>query len=175
MKAVAKWDNDEMTSTRVKPKTLKTVARAVEPMPMAEPMPGIQLVLADAIHWMTERDDNSLHAIVTDPPYGLLEYDDKEFASLVTRHQALGLVVALDFAEGVREKLADMGLEAVAKSDLMERVRLWDPLKQKIAVQALVYYTQYKEQNSALLERIRAFFKDLDAKAEAGVVSPLPE
>lgn len=101
--------------------------------------------------------------------------DVAEFASLVTRHNALGLVVALDFAEGVREKLADMGLEAVAKSDLMERVRLWDPLKQKIAVQALVYYTQYKEQNSALLERIRTFFKDLDAKAEAGAVSPVPE
>ncbi|HBQ94037.1 MAG TPA: hypothetical protein DD856_02220 [Sulfobacillus sp.] len=85
-----------------------------------------------------------------------------EFASLVTRHQALGLIVALDFAEGVREELVEMGLEPVAKKDLLERVRLWDPLKQRIAVQALIYYTQYKEQNSALLTRVRTFFKDLD-------------
>ncbi|PSR25533.1 MAG: hypothetical protein C7B43_16620 [Sulfobacillus benefaciens] len=88
--------------------------------------------------------------------------DVAEFASLVTRHQALGLIVALDFAEGVREELVEMGLEPVAKKDLLERVRLWDPLKQRIAVQALIYYTQYKEQNSALLTRVRTFFKDLD-------------
>ena len=85
--------------------------------------------------------------------------DVAEFASLVARRQALGLIVALDFAEGVREELVEMGLEPVAKKDLLERVRLWDPLKQRIAIQALIYYTQYKEQNSALLNRVRAFFK----------------
>jgi Fe2+ transport system protein FeoA len=93
--------------------------------------------------------------------------DVAEFASLVARHRALGLIVALDFANGVREKLLDMGLEPVAKKDLLERVRLWDPLKQRIAVQALIYYTQYKEQNSALLNRIRAFFIDIEEQAEA--------
>ncbi len=87
--------------------------------------------------------------------------DVAEFASLVGKHRALGLVVALDFADGVRERLISMGLEPVAKKDLLERVRLWDPLKQRIAVQALIYYTQYKEQNSALLTRIRAFFNDV--------------
>lgn len=60
----------------------RQAVRAPEPMPLAEPMPGIQLVLADAIQWMTERDDNSLHAIVTDPPYGLLEYEDKDHQKL---------------------------------------------------------------------------------------------
>lgn len=88
--------------------------------------------------------------------------DVAEFADLVTRHSALGLIVALDFAEGVRGHLVDMGLEPVAKKDLLERVRLWDPMKQRIAVQALVYYAQYKEQNSALLARIRQFFEDLE-------------
>jgi hypothetical protein len=92
--------------------------------------------------------------------------DVAEFASLVTRHSALGLIVALDFAEGVREHLIDMGLEPVSRSDLTERVRLWDPMKQRIAVQALVYYAQYREQNSVLLGRIRKFFADLE---DAGV------
>lgn len=55
---------------------------APEPIPVAIPLPGIQLVLADAIQWMAERDDNSLHAIVTDPPYGLLEYEDKDHGKL---------------------------------------------------------------------------------------------
>lgn len=67
---------------------LQTQTRPVAPMPAAEPTPvaapmsGVQLILADAIQWMAERDDNSLHAIVTDPPYGLLEYEDKDHEKL---------------------------------------------------------------------------------------------
>lgn len=90
--------------------------------------------------------------------------DVAEFAELVTRHKALGLVVALDFADGVKEKLAEMGIEAVSKADIIERVRLWDPMKQKIAVQALVYYAQYKEQKAALLARIRSFFQEIELR-----------
>lgn len=36
------------------------------------------LVLADCFSWLRERAENSLHAIVTDPPYGLIEYSDEE-------------------------------------------------------------------------------------------------
>lgn len=80
-----------MTTTREQeqPQT-RPIARIVEaipetePTPITAPMPGIQLILADAIQWMTERDDNSLHAIVTDPPYGLLEYEDKDHGKLRT-------------------------------------------------------------------------------------------
>lgn len=36
------------------------------------------LVLADCFSWLRERAENSLHAIVTDPPYGLIEYSDAE-------------------------------------------------------------------------------------------------
>jgi DNA modification methylase len=32
------------------------------------------LHLADCLRWMEARDENSIHAIVTDPPYGLKEY-----------------------------------------------------------------------------------------------------
>jgi DNA modification methylase len=36
------------------------------------------LNLADAFAWMEARDENSIHAIVTDPPYGLKEFTDVE-------------------------------------------------------------------------------------------------
>lgn len=46
------------------------------------PMAGVELVLADALQWMAQRDENSLHAIVTDPPFALVEYDDKDHTKM---------------------------------------------------------------------------------------------
>ncbi|MCY4654643.1 MAG: site-specific DNA-methyltransferase, partial [Dehalococcoidia bacterium] len=37
---------------------------------------------ADSFNWLDTRQDNSIHAIVTDPPYGLQEYTPKEQAKL---------------------------------------------------------------------------------------------
>ena len=34
-------------------------------------------ILGDAIGWLNELPANSIHAVVTDPPYGLIEYQDK--------------------------------------------------------------------------------------------------
>lgn len=39
-------------------------------------------VLADAIRWLADLPPDSLHAIVTDPPYGLVEYEDKDHDKL---------------------------------------------------------------------------------------------
>jgi site-specific DNA-methyltransferase (adenine-specific) len=39
-------------------------------------------VLDDAMHWMESIPRSSLHAIVTDPPYGVLEYQDKDHEKL---------------------------------------------------------------------------------------------
>ena len=36
------------------------------------------LVLADSLEWMRRVPENSLHAIVTDPPYGIKEYDQDQ-------------------------------------------------------------------------------------------------
>lgn len=36
------------------------------------------LILDDCIEWLGRQQANSIHAVVTDPPYGLLEYSDKE-------------------------------------------------------------------------------------------------
>jgi site-specific DNA-methyltransferase (adenine-specific) len=40
------------------------------------------LLHADALDWMRTREPCSVHAIVTDPPYGLIEYSDQEQAKL---------------------------------------------------------------------------------------------
>ncbi|MEO8124179.1 MAG: DNA methyltransferase [Burkholderiales bacterium] len=41
-----------------------------------------RLVLADCNAWLAEQPANSIHAVVTDPPYGLVEYSDAEQAKL---------------------------------------------------------------------------------------------
>lgn len=40
------------------------------------------LLLADAIQWLTELPPCSIHAVVTDPPYSLIEYDQKNHQKL---------------------------------------------------------------------------------------------
>ena len=40
------------------------------------------LVCADCTDWLRRQAPNSIHAVVTDPPYGLLEYTPKEQAKL---------------------------------------------------------------------------------------------
>ena len=41
-----------------------------------------QLVHGDCFDWLRERPPGSLHAVCTDPPYGLLEFSEKEVAKL---------------------------------------------------------------------------------------------
>jgi len=38
--------------------------------------------LADSFQWLAEQRRNSIHAVVTDPPYGLLEYHPRELAKM---------------------------------------------------------------------------------------------
>jgi DNA modification methylase len=40
------------------------------------------IFLADSFQWMHAREPHSIHAIVTDPPYGLKEYSEKEQGKL---------------------------------------------------------------------------------------------
>ncbi|MGN3937800.1 hypothetical protein ABVB18_21015 [Xanthomonas citri pv. mangiferaeindicae] len=62
-----------------------------------------------------------------------------------------------------------MGLEPISRDDLIERVRIWDPLKQRIAISAILYYANFREQNSVLYGRIQEFI----AKAEAANTSKI--
>lgn len=41
-----------------------------------------RLFHADSLDWLTAQADNSLHACVTDPPYGLVEYTPSQLAKL---------------------------------------------------------------------------------------------
>ena len=36
------------------------------------------LINADCFQWLTSAEPESVHAVVTDPPYGLIEFSDKE-------------------------------------------------------------------------------------------------
>jgi len=45
-------------------------------------MSDYSLVMGDCFEWMAAREPNSIHAIVTDPPYGLKEYSEKEKGKL---------------------------------------------------------------------------------------------
>lgn len=46
--------------------------------PSGPPARAYELVHGDAFVWMKERPGNSIHAIVTDPPYGLKEFSEPE-------------------------------------------------------------------------------------------------
>lgn len=41
---------------------------------------SVTYVHDDAVHWLSDLPPCSIHAIVTDPPYGLVEYEEKELA-----------------------------------------------------------------------------------------------
>ncbi len=43
------------------------------------------LYKADCLEWLASREPNSIHAVVTDPPYGLVEYSAKEQGKLRRR------------------------------------------------------------------------------------------
>lgn len=49
-------------------------------------MARFSLCLGDCLKWMEERAENSAHAIVTDPPYGLKEYSAEEKTKLRNGH-----------------------------------------------------------------------------------------
>jgi DNA modification methylase len=40
------------------------------------------VVLADALQWLAELPENSIHAVVTDPPYGMVEYEEENHRKL---------------------------------------------------------------------------------------------
>src|SRR5712691_1959711 len=42
----------------------------------------VTYLLSDVFKWLADLPPNSLHAIVTDPPYGIVEYDAKNHAKL---------------------------------------------------------------------------------------------
>ena len=44
--------------------------------------PNATYILSDTIKWLADLPPNSLHAVVTDPPYGFIEYEEKDHKKL---------------------------------------------------------------------------------------------
>jgi len=73
--ALAVPDRVSDTVLRYRPKTTK-------PTKKERPRGPYAIHLAEAFAWLEARAENSVHAIVTDPPYGLKEFSDAEKAKL---------------------------------------------------------------------------------------------
>jgi hypothetical protein len=83
------------------------------------------------------------------------------FSSEVQQRGALGMVVAEDFREGTREALEALGIIPVSRRDLVRIVSLWDPLKQRAALNAFQFVVVHREQNGPLIRRVEAFLQDV--------------
>ena len=105
--------------------------------------------------------------------------DLEGFANATGKRGALGLIIALDFDDGVPGEIAALGLKALSRNDLLRIVELWDPLKQRTATQSLIYCVQHVEKNSSLTERVTKFVSEAEAAAAATMsptdAIPLPE
>jgi DNA modification methylase len=72
-----------MTSRMTSRRTSSAAASPVEPVRGDDPVDAFRfgqarLVLDDAFAWLERQPAHSIHAVVTDPPYGLVEYSDEE-------------------------------------------------------------------------------------------------
>jgi len=45
-----------------------------------------QIVRTEAFEWLRQAKRSSVHAVVTDPPYGLIEYSDPELQKMKNGH-----------------------------------------------------------------------------------------
>ena len=41
-----------------------------------------EILHVDSLEWLAQAESNSIHAVVTDPPYGLIEYTPRELEKL---------------------------------------------------------------------------------------------
>ncbi|MGQ0665273.1 MAG: DNA-methyltransferase [Pseudomonadota bacterium] len=58
---------------------------ALQIVPKREPLsrePRYRIFHGDAFAWLSSAPANSIHAVVTDPPYGLVEYSDRELEKM---------------------------------------------------------------------------------------------
>ena len=95
----------------------------------------------------------------------------EQFVQKVRQRGALGLVVATDFAAGVREDVATAGLVPLAVEDLVRIVTLWDPVKQRAALNAFEWAIVQKEQSTGLIERFNEFLIDVGYRPAVAVAA----
>ena len=93
-----------------------------------------------------------------------LEHCDP-FVEEVRQRGALGMIVAWDFASNVADEVQSAGLVPLTIADLVKSVRLWDPVKQRAAMNAFEWAVVQKEQSPGLIERYEAFMASLATTA----------
>lgn len=68
-------------SESTRQRTHLPVSRKAEERPSA-PLSLYEIFLVDAFEWLAEAEHNSIHAVVTDPPYGLVEYTSEQLEKM---------------------------------------------------------------------------------------------
>ena len=86
------------------------------------------------------------------------------FANETGKRGALGIVAALGFSDGVRERLERLGVRSLDISDMRRTVALWHPLKQRAAISSLIYYARHVEKSAPLAKRIEAFLGEVESE-----------
>lgn len=73
-----------METAESQPNLVRETAALFEVSPAESPSISrlYEIHRVDAFEWLDEAPENSLHAVVTDPPYGLVEYTEKELGKL---------------------------------------------------------------------------------------------
>lgn len=83
------------------------------------------------------------------------------FANEVLKRGAIGLLIALSFTQDAKKSIEERGLRSLDLDNLIGIVELWDPSKQKIAIESMIYYATHVEKNSALKNRLKEFLKGI--------------
>lgn len=70
-------------ATKPAPDSLWLTVKAAGKSPRKHLSERVTLVHGDAAEWVASLPDNSVHAIVTDPPYGLIEYNETNHTKML--------------------------------------------------------------------------------------------
>lgn len=100
-----------------------------------------------------------------------IEAELEFFSSEVRQRGALGLVVAEEFHEASRGVVEHLGVIPLSREDPVRIVSLWDPLKQRAALNAFQWVVVHREQNGPLIKRVAEF---LERTGYRGASVPFP-
>lgn len=89
------------------------------------------------------------------------------FLNEANKRGAIALVVGDSLESEIKRRLGAAGARGLATEDLVRIVELWDPAKQRIAVESMVYYAAHVEKNSTLHKRLTSFLRRI-GEADAG-------
>jgi hypothetical protein len=89
------------------------------------------------------------------------------FSAEVRQRGALGMVVADEFRDGARDVVERLGVIPLSRHDLIRIVTLWDPLKQRAALNAFQWVVVHREQNGPLIKRVSDFLTRVGYRAPA--------